>query len=125
MSISPSSPLPTVFARMCHPSRPLTGHTFGVLSGRYIFSLPGEIRVPVSELTLEKFVDLVRSIRDDITARELDNCAPGVWFDKDTGAWVFDTSTATDDRAHALAMAREYGQLAIYDVVEDDDIQVH
>lgn len=101
--------------------RELDGHTFGELPQRFIASHFGEVVIPASAVvdTTESLA-LWRSAYDTINARIAvagggDNLAPGVWFDDERDAFIWDMSTSFNHLSAAFAFGSQNMQKSLYD----------
>lgn len=96
---------------------------FGDLAGASLFAVaiyPESGRVwmgkDLPEEIIEKFIDDNRAVLSD------PRISIGTWYNADNGLSYLDLSAVVADRDAALLLAREYNQIAIYDLAGDIEI---
>lgn len=116
-------------SRVIHPS--FTGHTAGVLPGRYVASFHGGITVPASHLIggtaqshwrYDQAVAGVERLTREHERTYCNSVSAGLWLND--GVYYFDVSTSFHDVEDALKFARDNDQLAIFDTVTNKEIPV-
>lgn len=91
-------------------STPTTGYTVGI--DRY------------GKIINSEQPNAVEEVKDYITQHHLDGAGIGLWVDQDTGILYLDVVLVFYDKDQALRYAVEQSQLAIYDIENDEVIDV-
>lgn len=104
------------------------GTTTNVIHG----DLTGE-----SFYSVSTYPDRERKVTGDLTSEELQrfydsnldlfkrtDVSLGTWLDRETGTHYLDVVRTVRDREHALMLARQHKQLAIFDLAKGEEIRL-
>lgn len=88
---------------------------------RFMVGTPIEERVS----PLEKFFPQdVKQYIEDVQEHLNESTGVGTWIDQNSGKVYLDVSTGFNDKAEAIAKAKEWKQLAIYDTIFNKTINI-
>ncbi|WP_029090044.1 hypothetical protein [Brevibacterium album] len=99
------------------PGAPEGGYVVGGLVPSIVLAEPDQWLPDVQDAVARILSDLI--VTETVAAAQ----AVGVWRDSDTGLVYVDASSIIADREDALAVARERGELAVWDRVNGREIR--